>query len=109
MCGVLLQVGSLAPTAETTRPARIESRVTGERRLPLQGARVGLRPADGAAAITRLTGASGECSFDHVQPGAYRVEVAFEQRHAAMREPVRFEAGETYTLDLPLWAEGDSE
>ncbi len=93
---------TLATVAESPRPARIEGLVTGEHRAPLQGARITLTPVDSRPPLTESTNVSGRFTFSQVPPGRYRVDVSYRTRHASSNDPLMFEAGEEYTLDLPL-------
>lgn len=98
----LVFAAGLAAVAESPQPARIDGLVTGEHRAPLQGARIILTPVESRATLAESTNSSGRFTFAAVPPGRYRVDVSYETRHASSNAPLMFEAGEEYTLDLPL-------
>ena len=93
---------ALAPIAQAVRPARIEGRVTGEGRVGVPGARVTLLPVDDLPPLAETTDSAGAFAFTQVRPGRYRIDVSYDAVHASSEEPVLFEAGETYTLDLNM-------
>ncbi len=100
---------TLAPVAESPRPARIEGLVTGEHRAPLAGARIRLSSVDARAPLAETTNSAGTFTFSQVPPGRYRVDVSYQERHASSDAALLFEAGELYTLDLPMFPSADGE
>ncbi|MEQ1910873.1 MAG: carboxypeptidase-like regulatory domain-containing protein [Vicinamibacterales bacterium] len=105
----IIIAATLTPLAEAIRPARIDGRVTGEGHVPLHGARITLRPVEGRPLLTATTDTAGAFTFRQVAPGSYRIDVAYARLHASSNEPLLFEAGETYTLDLPMASSDDPE
>lgn len=99
---VLLLLATLSPLAGSLRTARVVGHVTGEGGRPLGGARVRLSALTGSADLTVEVGGDGAFLFPRVPAGRYRIEVAYDGQRVGTNLPVRFEAGETYTLDLPM-------
>lgn len=108
----LLLATTLAPVAESLRTARIVGRVTGEGRAPLNGARITLLPVDDRPSLSEMSDPDGAFTFAQVPAGRYRVQVSYEALNATSDAPMQFEAGESYTLDMPMVAphdDGDEE
>lgn len=104
----VVALASLVPEAAAPRPARIEGHVTGEGGVPLEGAHVTLDPVDPRPLLREAADQTGTFLFEQVPPGSYRVTVDFEKTHASSDVPLEFEAGKSYTLDLPMAAPADS-
>lgn len=100
---------TLAPVAESLRTARIIGRVTGEGRAPLNGARITLLPVDERPSLSELSDPDGAFTFAQVPAGRYRVQVSYESLNATSNAPMQFEAGESYTLDMPMVAPHDKD
>lgn len=98
----VIALASLAPEAAAPRPARIEGHVTGEGGTPLSGAHVTLDPVEPRPLLREAADPTGAFLFEQVPPGSYRVAVDFERLHASSDVPLEFEAGKSYTLDLPM-------
>ncbi len=107
LLAVLSIGGGLAVDADSPRHARIVGHVTGERQAPLSGARITLSATESPTTLTRTTEATGAFLFDQVPSGYYRVAVSYHDIGGASDEPLLFEAGETYTLDLPMAVTAD--
>lgn len=101
-------LASLAPEAAAPRPARIEGHVTGEGGTPLRGAHVTLDPVEPRAQLHEAADLAGAFAFEQVPPGSYRVAVDYEALHASSDVPLEFEAGKSYTLDLPMVPPSDA-
>lgn len=105
----LLLATTLAPVAESLRTARIVGRVTGEGRAPLNGARITLLPVDDRPSLSEMSDPDGAFTFTQVPAGRYRVQVSYESLNATSSAPMQFDAGESYTLDMPMVAPHDDD
>ncbi len=89
-------------TSAALKPARVAGHVTGHRRTPLAGARITLSPVEPAEPLTETADVTGAFTFSDVAPGRYRVAVSYRELRGASSDPLLFESGESYTLDLPM-------
>ncbi len=98
----VVAAASLSTAAAAPQPARIEGHVTGQGGAPLDGARVTLAAVDAPSVLVENADSEGAFVFARVPPGAYHVTVDIHALHATSGEPLEFEAGKAYTLDLPM-------
>ena len=98
---VTLLVGLAAPLGGAAG-ARIRGRVTDLGSAPLSGASVSLIESVSDGVSVEYSDDLGLFVFDSVQPGRYRIAVHYGEIDAATDDEVTFDAGVTYTLDLPI-------
>jgi hypothetical protein len=94
-------------TSTTPRPdppavARIAGHVTDQQRRPLRGAQIALHSTESVEILSTQTDGDGAFVFLRVAPGHYQVAVFYRGTGGMSDEALLFEAGETYTLDLPM-------